>query len=238
MAVVDNLLLVGLPEEERRDFEAAAVPVRLDDAETLQEAGREATSLFFPTGAVLSLLGVTQDGLSVEAGMVGTEGMVGLPQFFGSRTPPLQCVVQHRGPAWSLTAEALRTRRLPALHARLLHYTTYRLTELAQSATCNKFHVVRQRFARWLLTAQDRTGLDRMAFGQQVLSCMVGARRPVVTAHISRMQREGLIAYRRGHVAILDRPGLERIACECYAILAEALREYRHALLPHVVRPI
>ena len=221
-----NLILAALPEDEMHVFRERGDKRYVRNGQTLQEAGEKTETLFFPTTTVLSLLGVTQEGLSVETGLIGQEGMVGLPQYFGGRTQPLQCLVQHSGEVCQIPAHVIREARLSSLQMLLLWYSNYRLIELAQSAICNKFHLVRQRFSRWILTAQDRIRAPELEFTQDMLSAMVGARRPVVATLAGKMQDEGLIRYHRGSVSILDRPGLEEAACECYEIMSDALHEF------------
>ena len=221
-----NLILAALPSGEMQLFREQGQKVSVHEGKTLQGAGQEAQWLFFPTSAVLSLLGVTQDGLSVETGLVGREGMVGFSQYYGHSGQLLECQVKHKGDVCQIPAALVRQEQLPGLERLLLGYANYRMAELAQGAVCNRFHLLRQRFCRWLLTAQDRTGKHEMDFTQEMLAAMVGARRPVVASLIGRLQDERLIDYRRGCIVILDRAGLERSACECYAILCDELAGY------------
>ncbi|MDF0642416.1 MAG: Crp/Fnr family transcriptional regulator [Nitrospira sp.] len=225
-----NAILAALPEEELRLVREWGQRVSIHEGKILQSAGTACEWLFFPTSAALSLMAVTQDGLSIETGLIGQEGMVGLLQFSGSRSQPLECMVQHGGMACQLSSSSVRRAQLPILYELILRYAGYRLAELAQTAICNRFHLVRQRLSRWLLTAQDRTGRQELEFTQEMLSAIVGARRPVVTSLIGRMQSEGLIEYRRGCLVIQDRPGLETASCECYGILRNALTEYLQGL--------
>ncbi|HEY6085645.1 MAG TPA: Crp/Fnr family transcriptional regulator, partial [Nitrospira sp.] len=167
-----NLLLAALPPAEMHVFREQGQKVFLHEGKTVQAAGVDTEWVFFPTTALLSLMGVTQDGLSVETGLVGKEGMVGLQQYFGPHTQPLDCVVQQEGEVCQAPVALLRQANLPTLQRCLLGYANYRLTELAQAAVCNKFHLVRQRFTRWLLTARDRSGKDHMEFTQELLSAM------------------------------------------------------------------
>ncbi|BFU94914.1 MAG: putative Cyclic nucleotide-binding protein [Nitrospira sp.] len=224
-----NAILAALPEKELRLVREWGHRVSFHEGKILQSAGTACEWLFFPTSAALSLMAVTQDGLSIETGLIGQEGMVGLLQFSGSRSQSLECMVQHGGMACQLSS-SVRRAQLPTLYELVLRYAGYRLAELAQTAICNRFHLVRQRLSRWLLTAQDRTGQQELEFTQEMLSAIVGARRPVVTSLIGRMQSEGLIEYRRGCLVIQDRPGLETSSCECYGILCDALAEYLQSL--------
>jgi len=225
-----NLILAALPPEEMQLFSREGQKLVVHEGKTLQHAGLASDWLFFPTTAVLSLLAGTGEGLTVETGLVGREGMVGLRQFQGHAAPSLDCVVQRGGELCQIAASPVRRANLTKLETLLLRYANYRVTELAQAAVCNKFHLVRQRFCRWLLTAQDRIGKHEMEFTQETLASMVGARRPVVASLIGILEDEGLIDYRRECITILDRTGLERSACECYGILSTALADYRHTL--------
>jgi len=222
-----NAILGALPENELQLVRERSQRVVFHEGKILQPAGTFSEWLFFPTGAALSLMAVTQDGLSIETGLIGQEGMVGLLQFSGYRNlQSLECMVQHGGTVCQLASSSLQRTELPVLHELLLRYAGYRLAELAQTAICNRFHLVRQRLSRWLLTARDRTGKQELEFTQEMLSAIVGARRPVVTSLIGRMQSEGLIEYRRGCLVIQDPSGLKTAACECYGVLCDALAEY------------
>lgn len=225
-----NAILGALPEEEWQLVRERCQRVSFHEGKILQPAGAPCEWLFFPTGAALSLMAVTQEGLSIETGLIGQEGMVGLRQLFGYQNQSLECMVQHGGTVCQLSLSWLRRTSLPVFHELVLRYAGYRLGELAQTSICNRFHLVRQRLSRWLLTAGDRTGKQELEFTQEMLSAMVGARRPVVTSLIGRMQSEGLIEYRRGCLIIQDRSGLETASCECYAILCDALAEYLRGL--------
>lgn len=224
-----NLLLAALPDQEMKMFTESGQKIVVHEGKILQSTATDGAWLFFPTTAVLSLMAITRDGLTVETSLVGREGLVGLAQFFQHHQPhthTLECMVQHGGEACQISAEVVRRSRLPTLHRLLFGYAGYHLSELAQAAVCNRFHLVRQRFSRWLLTAQDRTSKDEMDFTQEMLSAIVGARRPVISALIGQMEEEGLIEYRRGCLAIRNRKGLQQAACECYGILSRSMAEF------------
>jgi CRP-like cAMP-binding protein len=225
-----NAILAALPENELRLVHEWGQRVSFHEGKILQSADIPCEWLFFPTSAALSLMAVTQDGLSIETGLISQEGMVGLLQFSGYQRQSLECMVQHGGTVCQLSSSSIRRPELPVLYELILRYAGYRLAELAQAAICNRFHLVRQRLSRWVLTAQDRTGKQELEFTQEMLSAMVGARRPVVTSLIGRMQSEGLIEYRRGCLVIHHRPGLETASCECYGILRDVLAEYLRGL--------
>jgi Crp-like helix-turn-helix protein len=221
-----NLLLDALPDHEMIIFRDSGQKVVVHEGKILPASTLDAEWLFFPTTAVLSLMAMTRDGLTVETSLVGREGLVGLAPFFNQHHHTLECMVQHGGEVCQISADVVRRARLPTLHRLLLRYAGYHLSELAQAAVCNRFHLVRQRFSRWILTANDRTSKHEMDFTQEMLSAIVGARRPVVASLIGRMEDEGLIEYRRGCLAITNRAGLERAACECYGILFKAMTEF------------
>jgi CRP-like cAMP-binding protein len=225
-----NLILLALPECERKILRDQGQSIQVHIGKILQEAGSQGDSVFFPSGAVLSLLGFTEEGLSVEVGLIGCEGMADVSHFFGKSVQPLQCIVQQGGEVCQMPASIVREARMTSLQAILLRYSNYRMTELAQSAVCNKFHSARQRLCRWLLSARDRANTDDLEFTQDVLAAMIGARRPVVTTVIGALQAEGALAYRRGHLSILNRPQLEQCACECYEIMSCALIRFVKSL--------
>jgi CRP-like cAMP-binding protein len=225
-----NLILLALPERERQIFRDQGQSIQVHTGKILQEAGSPGDSVFFPSGAVLSLLGLTEDGLSVEVGLIGCEGMVDVPHFFGQSIQPLQCVVQQDGDVCFMSASVVREARMTSLQAILMRYSNYRMIELAQSAVCNKFHLARQRLCRWLLSARDRADTDDMDFTQDVLAAMIGARRPVVTRLIGALQAERTLAYRRGCLSILHRSQLEQCACECYDIISCASARFVDSL--------
>lgn len=221
-----NLLLAALPDGEMQIFRDSGQKISLHEGKFLQTSSIDEEWLFFPTSAVLSLIAMTQDGLSVETGLVGHEGLVDLPQFFGHRNHTLECMVRHAGEVCQISADVVRKARLPMLHRLLLHYASYRLSELAQAVICNRFHLVRQRVSRWVLTAEDRTAKREIDCTHEMVSAMVGARRPVVSSLIRQMEEEGLIEYHRGSLAITNRAALKHAACECYGILSTARNEY------------
>lgn len=227
-----NLLLAALPDEEMKIFRDSGQKIVVHEGKILQPTATDAARLFFPTTAVLSLMAITGDGLTVETSLVGREGLIGLAQFFQHhhQTQTLECMVQHGGEACQIPVAVVRQSRLPTLHRLLFGYAGYHVSELAQAAVCNRFHLVRQRFSRWLLTAQDRTSKDEMDFTQEMLSAIVGARRPVISSLIGEMEEEGLIEYRRGCLAIRNREGLCQAACECYGILSKSMADFLTAL--------
>jgi CRP-like cAMP-binding protein len=225
-----NLILSALPEQERQVFRDRGQSIQVHVGKTLQGSGLGNGSVFFPSGAVLSLIGLTEQGLSLEIGLIGCEGMVGISHFLGSSIQPLQCIVQLSGEVCLMPVSVIREARMTSLQAILLRYANIRMIELAQSAVCNRFHLARQRLCRWLLSAHDRADADDLEFTQEMLAAMIGARRPVVTMLIGAMQAEGILAYRRGCLSILKRAQLEQCGCECYGIMANAMAKFVESL--------
>jgi CRP-like cAMP-binding protein len=192
--------------------------------------------VYFPVDGLVSLLAVIGDGVAVETGLVGPEGIVGLPIFLGADSAPARAVVQLEGAAWRLEATTFReaARREGALHDRLLRYTLSLMTQIALSSGCHRMHSVEMRCIRWLLMCHDRVVGDRLPFTHEVLGRMLGVRRPSVTTAMGRLQRAGLIGYQRGQVDIRDRNGLEGVACPCYWTIT---RVTERLLGPGATRP-
>lgn len=187
----------------------------------LIEANEPLRHVHFPVSGVVSLVIATVSGATVEVAMVGHEGVIGLPVLFGAASTPITAVVQVPGEALRLSAQAFRAEveAYGPLVRRLHSYAEALLFQVAQSTACASHHSVRQRCARWLLTARDRVGDDAFAITQEALAQMLGVRRASVSAAAARLQRQGLIRYRRGMVTIVDRAVLEQAACECYALV-------------------
>jgi CRP-like cAMP-binding protein len=220
-------LLAALPPDERARLLARAQRVRLPHDRVLYWPDAPIEHVYFPVGSVVSLLALLGDGAAVEAGMVGNEGVVGLPVFFGGGATHGRAVCQVGDGAWRLPAAVFREEagRDGALQAGVLRYTQALLQQVAQASACNRGHPVEERCARWLLMTRDRTPGDTFRLTQEYLAIMLGVRRPSVTVVMGALQRAGLLTYHRGQLTLLDRPGLEAAACECYGIIrAEADR--------------
>ena len=220
-----NHLLAALPTAE---FEALAthlelVPMRLGDM--LYEPGRQLSHAYFPTTSIVSLHYVMASGASAESAGVGNEGVVGVALFMGGDTTPSSAVVQTAGHAYRLEARVLKQEfsRAGSLQALLLRYTQALMTQMAQIAACNRHHSVEQQLCRWLLMTLDRLPGNELVMTQELISGMLGVRREGITEAAGRLQRDGLILYRRGHITVLDRRGLEKHACECYAVVSNEL---------------
>jgi CRP-like cAMP-binding protein len=216
-----NRLLAVLPEADCERLYPDLEPVAMALGEVLYESGSRQNHVYFPTTAIVSLLYVMEDGASAEIAVVGNEGMVGVSLFMGGETTPSRAVVQSAGHAFRLSGQRLKrefTRAGPVQHL-LLRYTQALLTQMAQTAVCNRHHSVDQQLCRWLLLSLDRLPSNKLTMTQELIANMLGVRREGVTEAAGKLQSAGLIRYRRGHITVLDRPGLEARACECYAVV-------------------
>ncbi|WP_248280487.1 Crp/Fnr family transcriptional regulator [Aromatoleum aromaticum] len=192
----------------------------------LYESGAQMHHVYFPTDAIVSLLYVMQDGASAEIAVVGNEGIVGISLFMGGETTPSRAVVQSGGHAFQLKGQLLKDefertggRRSGVFHDLLLRYTQALLTQMAQTAVCNRHHSLDQQLCRWLLLSLDRLPSNELLMTQELIANMLGVRREGVSEAAGNLHKAGLIAYHRGHITVLDRPGLEARACECYAVV-------------------
>lgn len=218
-----NRLLASLPNETRRRLAPGLVPVSLEFGAVLYEPGDTLREVYFPVGSVVSLLTLVDGRSALEVGLVGHEGMVGIPLALGLGVSPVRALVQGGGGALRLSAARLR-RILPASPAlrRALHrYAGALMSQITQTAACNRFHRVEARLARWLLMTRDRVGAGEFRLTQAFLAHMLGVRREGVTGAASALQRRGLIGYRRGGIRIADHAGLEAAACGCYALVRQ-----------------
>jgi CRP-like cAMP-binding protein len=230
----ENRLLAALPDAEWQRWRAHLEHEHLPLGMVLYEAGEPIDHVHFPTTAIVSLLYVMEDGSSAEIAVVGREGLVGISLFMGSggitgSSTSSRAVVQSAGHGFRLSAPVLKdefSRVGPVLHL-LLRYTQALITQMAQTAVCNRHHSLDQQLCRWLLLSLDRLQGDELVMTQELIANMLGVRREGVTQSALKLQHAGLIRYARGHIAVLDRPALERRACECYAVVK---REYDRLL--------
>lgn len=214
----ENRLISGLPREDRNHFLEGCEQVELVFADILCDAGEPIKYVHFPIGSVVSLLAKTDDHSSVEVGVVGNEGMLGISLMLGVDFSSLQFMVRGSGPAWRMDALSFR-RELQlssALKFELNRYLYLMTSQLAQSAACTRFHVVEERLARWLLMTQDRVHSDKFHVTHEILAYMLGVRRVGITKAAGELQRKKLISYSRGDITILDHNGLEAVSCGCY----------------------
>lgn len=216
-----NHLLAALPIAEWARWLPALEPVDMPLGEVLYESGVAMTHVYFPTTSIVSLLYVMEDGASAEIAVVGNEGIVGVSLFMGGETTPSRSVVQSAGEGFRMRAQLLKdefNRSGPVLHL-LLRYTQALITQMAQTAVCNRHHSLDQQLCRWLLLSLDRLQKPELVMTQELIANMLGVRREGVTEAAVHLQRAGLIHYKRGHITVVDRAGLERRTCECYAVV-------------------
>jgi len=220
-AAKENELLGALPatDYERLLPHLERVPLKL--ASALYESGSAQDYVYFPTSSIVSLLYVMEDGSSAEIAVVGREGVVGIALFMGGETTPSRAVVQSAGNAYRLKASLLKNEfeRGGVLQYLLLRYTQALITQMAQTAVCNRHHTVEQQLCRWLLLSLDRLPTNELTMTQELIANMLGVRREGVTEAAGKFQADGLIAYSRGRITVLDRPKLEARVCECYAVV-------------------
>jgi CRP-like cAMP-binding protein len=216
-----NRLLAALPAAERARLIPSLEPVAMTVGEVVYESGGRQDYVYFPTTAIVSLHYVMADGASAEIAAVGNEGMVGVVLFMGGETTPSRAIVQCAGSAFRLSGKRLKrefTRAGPMQHL-LLRYTQALLTQMAQTAVCNRHHSVDQQLCRWLLLRLDRMRTNVLTVTQELISNMLGVRREGVTEAAGKLQDAGLIRYSRGRITVLDRSGLEARVCECYGVV-------------------
>ena len=216
-----NHLLAALPSEDYQRLSPFLELVPMPLGNVLYESGNELRHVYFPTTSIISLLYVMLDGASAEIAVVGNEGVIGVALFMGGETMPNRAVVQSAGHAYRLKGQLLKQEfnRSGELQHLLLRYTQALLTQMAQTAVCNRHHSLDQQLCRWLLLSLDRLPTNELSMTQELIANMLGVRREGVTEAAGNLQKTGLITYRRGHITVLDRAGLEARACECYAVV-------------------
>jgi CRP-like cAMP-binding protein len=216
-----NELLAALPHAEWQRWLPELEPVKLPLGKVLYESGSKLSHVYFPTTSIVSLLYVMEDGASAEIAVVGHEGLVGVSLFMGGQSTTSRAVVQSAGQGFRLKANLMMqefNRAGPTLHL-LLRYTQALITQMSQSAVCNRHHSLDQQLCRWLLLSLDRLPHNELVMTQELIANMLGVRREGVTEAAGRLQKAGLIEYRRGHIKVLDRVRLEERACECYHVV-------------------
>ena len=216
-----NLLLAALPDAELQRWVSQLETVEMPLGHVLYESGATLSHVYFPTTAIVSLLYVMENGASAEIAVVGFEGIIGISLFMGGESTSSRAVVQSAGMGFRLKAQMLKNefnRAGPVLHL-LLRYTQALITQMAQTAVCNRHHSLDQQLCRWLLLSLDRLRENELVMTQELIANMLGVRREGVTEGALKLQHAGLISYSRGRITVLDRPGLEKRTCECYAVV-------------------
>jgi len=216
-----NLLLAALPAGDFERLLQHLEPVALPLGWALYESGDRQAHVFFPTEGIVSLLYVMENGASAEIAVTGNEGLIGVSLFMGGGSTPSRAIVQSAGHAYRLGSEVLKREFERGQHLQhlLLRYTQALITQMAQTAVCNRHHTVEQQLCRWLLLSLDRLSSNEIHMTQELIANMLGVRREGVTEAAGRLQEAGLIHYQRGQIAVLDRPRLEQQVCECYAVV-------------------
>jgi CRP-like cAMP-binding protein len=220
-----NHLLAALPSAELKAFAPQLELVSLALGDMLYEPGTQLQHAYFPTSSIVSLHYVMENGSSTESAGVGNEGVVGISLFMGGDTTSSSAVVQTAGQAYRLERHQLKKEfdRAGALQQLMLRYTQALMTQMSQTTACNRQHSVEQQLCRWLLLTLDRLPSAELIMTQELVASMLGVRREGITEAAGKLQRAGFISYRRGHIAVLDRPGLESRVCECYAVVRKEL---------------
>jgi CRP-like cAMP-binding protein len=216
-----NHLLAAIPSAEFERLSPHLELVEMPLGQVLYESGGRLDHVYFPTTCIVSLLYVLENGASAEIAVVGYEGILGISLFMGGETTPSRAVVQSAGFGYRLKAPLLKqefNRAGPVLRL-LLRYTQALITQMTQTAVCNRHHSIEQQLCRWLLVSLDRLSSNSLKITQELIANMLGVRREGVTEAAGNLQRAGLIRYNRGHIEVLDRPRLERAVCECYAVV-------------------
>ncbi len=227
-----NRLLALLPESEWQRWQSQLELVALPLGRVLYESGASLSHAYFPISAIVSLQFVTENGSTAQIAVVGNEGIVGIPLFMGGGSTPSQAVVQSAGAAYRIPGPMITEAfaRSALVSRVLLRYTQALIAQMAQTAVCNRHHTVDQQLCRWLLLSLDRLQGNELVVTQELIAQMLGVRREGVTEAALSLQRSELIRYRRGHITVLDRLGLERRSCECYAVVKT---EYDRLLAAH-----
>ena len=229
---LDNRLLAALSAEVQQRLLPFLELVPMPLGMVLYESGDTMRHAYFPTDSIVSLLYVMEDGASAEISVVGNEGLVGVALFMGGLSTPSRAIVQSAGHSYRMPGQRLKDEfnRHAELMLLLLRYTQALITQMAQTAVCNRHHSIDQQLCRWLLLSLDRLPDNRLSMTQELIANMLGVRREGVTEAAGRLQKLGVIEYSRGHIAVLDRPKLEALCCECYGVV----KKETDRLLPYL----
>ena len=231
---LSNRLLAALPVNNYQSLVPHLKIVPLHLGQEIYRPGQTLDYAYFPTTAVLSLLYTMEDGTSAEIGIVGNDGILGIALFMGGDSVPNRAVVQSAGGAFRMPAHVLASefRRAGDFQRLLLRYTQSLIAQMSQTAVCNRLHSVEQQLCRWLLLSRDRLPSNELIMTQELIGDMLGVSREAVSHEASRLQNAGLIDYHRGHITILDRPGLEARVCECYDVVRRETERLMNGFLP------
>jgi CRP-like cAMP-binding protein len=216
-----NHLLAALPPPEWERLRPHLQLINMPLGKVLYESGDTLAHVYFPTDSIVSLLYVMEDGASAEISVVGNEGLIGVALFMGGETTPSRAIVQSAGHGYRLVGQRLKDEfhRNGDLQLLLLRYTQALITQMAQTAVCNRHHSLDQQLCRWLLLSLDRLSTNKLTMTQELIANMLGVRREGVTEAAGKLQKSGVIRYVRGQITVLDRPMLEKLCCECYAVV-------------------
>jgi CRP-like cAMP-binding protein len=216
-----NQLLAALPAAAQDRIFSYLQELSLPLGKALYESGDRMRQVYFPVDCIVSLLYVMEDGASAEISIVGNEGLIGTAVFMGGESTPSRAIVQSAGTAFALSSQRLRDEfnNHSEMRMLMLRYTQTLITQMAQTAVCNRHHSIDQQLCRWLLLSLDRLPSNRLVMTQELIANMLGVRREGVTEAAGKLQKLGVINYHRGHITVLDRPQLEQLCCECYAVV-------------------
>jgi len=230
-----NHLLAALPADVQQRLFAHLELVPLPLGKVLYESGDALRHVYFPTDSIISLLYVMESGASAEISVVGNEGLIGVALFMGGESTPSRAIVQSAGSAYRLRGQLLKDEfnRHGMLLRLMLRYTQALLTQMAQTAVCNRHHSIDQQLCRWLLLSLDRLPSNQLTMTQELIANMLGVRREGVTDAAGKLQKLGVIEYHRGHITVLDRAALEALSCECYAVVKKETDRLLPYLPPH-----
>ncbi len=230
-----NHLLAALPAVEFDRLMKSLNPVKLTLGEVIYESGEQLEYIYFPTTAIISLLYIMENGSTAEIGMAGNDGLVGIALFMGGSTTPNRAVVQSAGNAFRMRSKALKFEfdLVGGFHNILLRYTQYLMTQISQTAVCNRLHSVEQQLCRWLLINHDLLQSNKLIMTHDLIADMLGVRREGVSIAAGHLQKKNLIKYVRGTITMLDRKGLQSAACECYGVVKE---EYDRLLGTYITK--
>ena len=230
-----NRLLAALSSAELKRIRRHLEPYDMELGQVVYESGRHLEHVYFPTNCIVSLLYVLESGASAEIAVVGNEGVVGVSIFMGGETTPSRAVVQSAGCAYRLPQKLMMSEfnRGGGMQHLMLRYTQALITQMAQTAVCNRHHSVDQQLCRWLLLSIDRLAAPELTMTQELIANMLGVRREGVTEAAGKLQKSGVISYRRGHIKVLDRHRLEGMSCECYDVVRRETARLLPLVAPH-----